>query len=91
MTPQNMPQTLNSLLSSTNNKVAKSNQGQTWSETIIQPKWVYHLKICLKLQIHYYHPLNESLLGSTNVKHGKQGQTMMHILSCETIIHPKWM
>ena len=29
MTPQNMPQTLNSLLSSTNNKVAKSNQGQT--------------------------------------------------------------
>ena len=59
--PQNMPQTLNSLISSTNNKVAKGNQGQTMmdiksseiifhpsSKTIIHPKWVYLLKICLK-------------------------------------------
>ena len=31
------------------------------------PKWVQHLKICLKLQIPYYHPLNELLLGTTHV------------------------
>ena len=32
------------------------------------------LKICLKLQIPYYHPLNQWLLGATN---GNQGQTRM--------------
>ena len=39
-------------------------------------KWVKQVKICLKLQISYYHPLNQWLLGATN---GNQGQTMMHI------------
>ena len=33
-------------------------------------------KICLKLQIPYYHPLNLWLQGATNSNHG---QTMMHL------------
>ena len=35
------------------------------------------MKICFKLQIPYYHPLNQWLLGATSAN---QGQTMMQIL-----------
>ena len=37
--------------------------------------WVQELKIWLKLQIPYYNPLNQWLLGATN---GHQGQTVIH-------------
>ena len=46
------------------------------------------LKMCLKLQIPYYHPLNQWLLGETN---GTQGQTMMELSTSDTINHPKWV
>ena len=65
MIPQNMPQTLNSLISSTNNKVAKGNQGQTMldiksSETINHPaKMDVTPQNMTKVPIPYYHPLNE--------------------------------
>ena len=36
----------------------------------------FRLKICLKLQIPYYHLLNLRLLGATN---GNHGQTVMHL------------
>ena len=43
------------------------------SEIIVHPKlstlqWLQHLKICLKAQIPYYHPLNKWLLWVTNDK-----------------------
>ena len=42
------------------------------SETILYPWWANYLKICLKLQIPYYHPLTrQSLVGN-----GNQGQPM---------------
>ena len=39
-------------------------------------------QIWLKLQISYYHPLNQWLLGATN---GNQGQRIIHFQSFETI------
>ena len=41
----------------------------------------YELKICIKLQIPYYHPLIQWLLGATN---GNQGQAVMDPWSSET-------
>ena len=40
--------------------------------------------ICLKLQIPYYHPLNQWLLGATN---GNHGQAVIHLQCSETINH----
>ena len=37
-----------------------------------------------KVNVTYYHPLNQWLLGATN---GNQGQTVMHHQSSETINH----
>ena len=45
-------------------------------ETINQPKWVWHLKICFKLEIPNYHPLNKWLLGAIN---GNPGHTVMDL------------
>ena len=45
-------------------------------------------KIWLKLQIPYYHQLNQWLLGATN---DNQGQKIIHFQSSETINHLKWV
>ena len=56
--------------------VIKDKQG--WAFEILRLSTHYNgykpLKLCLKLQIPYYHPLNQWLLGATN---GNQGQTRM--------------
>ena len=46
------------------------------SVTILYPKWVLCLTICLKLQIPHYHPLNKWLLGTTD---GNHLETPLHI------------
>ena len=46
------------------------------------------LKICLKLQIPYYHQLNQWLLWATN---GNHGLAVMHLQSSETINHSQWV
>ena len=61
----NMPHTSNALLSPINYVVARGsndNQGQPMmhlqiSDIVLHSKWAKHLKICLKLQIPYYHLL----------------------------------
>ena len=56
--------------------VTKDKQG--WAFEILRLSTHYNgykpLKLCLKLQIPYYHLLNQWLLGATN---GNQGQTRM--------------
>ena len=91
----NMPQTSKSLLSPIKWMATMGNQFQ-WrtmtdllgSEMILYSKWVQHLKICIKLQMLYYHLLTEWLLMATN---GNKGQTMMDLWSFETIIHARWV
>ena len=80
MTPQNMPQTLNSLLPSlTIRLLGVTMDKQWWALKVLR---ISSTKMSVipqnmpKLQIPYYHPLNESLLGVTN---DKQGQTMTDI------------
>ena len=49
---------------------------------------VIDLKIWLKLQIPYYHKLNERLLGATN---GNRGQTVIYYQRSKTINHLYWV
>ena len=55
--------------------VTKDKQG--WAFEILRLSTHYNgykpLKICLKLQIPYYHPLNQWLLGATNARINKDG------------------
>ena len=50
--------------------------------------WVYDLKMWLKLQILYYHQLNQWLLGATT---GSQGQKVTHFQSSKIINHLLWV
>ena len=61
---------------------------QWWTFEVLRLSINYNgyklLKICLKLQIPYYHPINQWLLTATNAN---QGQTEMDLWSSETINH----
>ena len=46
------------------------------------------MKICFKLQIPYYHPLNQWLLGATSAN---QGQTMMQTLHNTSMHGCHWL
>ena len=61
---------------------------QEWASEILKLSTHYNgykpLKICLKLQIPYYHLLNQWLLGATNGNQGQTSNRPIEVLSLST-------